>query len=233
MAGLAIALLSLGLTVVWIGAGLEAVATGARSAIVADHEWEAFVKPFKFSGLALVFLGIGVALSAIVVNLQMLAMVLPGVFAGFNDAVRGRALSPLDLPALDPRKLFPKKLFAGILAGVAIVISATVPFAWPLRVGTFATFIGAGLGADLAAQAAFSLERALEHFILPYKLAGLAVIFFSIGRYFTTIIGFVRARKAIVSEGVAALVANLGNRVEPQASEPSEESLGTALGVGA
>lgn len=220
--GLAIVLLALGLTAIWIGAGLEAVSTGAQSAVVADHQWEAFVKPFKFVGLALLFLGVGLALSLIVVHLQMVAMVLPGLFARFSDALRGRSVSPFESPAVDPMKLFPKKLFAGIIAGVVIVITAMIPLSWPLRIETFATFIGANLGTDLVARAALSLERALEHLILPYKLAGLAVIFLTIGRYFTTIVGFVRARKAIVSEGVAAIVANLKTVPSPLTGDQSE-----------
>ncbi len=208
--GLSIVVLALALTVAWIGAGLDVVATGSRASIVADHEWEAFVKPFKFAGLAVVFLGIGVALSLIVVNLQMLSMVLPGVFARFNDAVRGGTPKPLDPVPPNPMTLFPKRLFAGILVGFAVVVTATIPLAWPLRIGTFDVFVGANLTTDAVAQAANSLERALEHLILPYKLAGLAVIFASIVRYFTTIIGFVRARKAIVTEGVAAIAAAIG-----------------------
>ncbi len=209
--GLSIVLLSLLFTAVWIGAGLQAVETRARSEVVADHEWEAFVKPFKFAGLAVVFLGVGIALSLIVVNLQMISMALPGLFARFNELVQGRAPKPLDLSPPDPMTLFPKRLFAGVLVGFAIVVTATVPLAWPFRIGTFDVFIGLNLTTDAAAQAASSLERSLEHLILPYKLAGLAVIFFSIGRYFTTIIGFVRGRKAIVTEGVGAIATVLGS----------------------
>lgn len=205
--GLAIVLLSLALAVIWIGAGLEAVATGAPSAVVADHMWEAFVKPFKFAGLAVIFLGIGLILSVIVINLQMIAMALPGLFARFADAARGRGVKPLDMPEMDPMKLFPKKLFLGILAGFVIIVTATFPLGWPLRTGTFPAFLGANLATDAAAVGAFALERFLELLILPYKLAGLAIIFYSIGRYFTTIIGFVRARKAIVTEGVTSITA--------------------------
>ncbi len=42
-------------------------------------------------------------------------------------------------------------------------------------------------------------------------IAGFAVIFASIVRYFTTIVGFVRGRKAIVTEGVSAIVTVLGS----------------------
>ncbi len=222
--GLGIVLLSLGFTVVWIGAGLQAVQTGAPSAVLADHVWEAFVKPFKFAGLAFIFLGIGVALSLIVVNLQMISMVLPGVFARFGDAARGRSPKPLDQPAVRPMDLFPKRLFMGILAGFAVVVTATVPLAWPWRIGTFPVFLGANLGSDVAAQAAFSLERVLEHLILPYKLTGLAIIFYSIGRYFTTIIGFVRARKAIVTEGVESVAAYVNASPASPSGTASESS---------
>jgi len=217
--GLAIVLGSLALTVIWIGAGLQAVQTGSASSVLADHQWEAFIKPFKFSGLGLIFLGIGVALSLIVINLNMLSMALPGVFARFGEAAQGRTPKPLEVPNVNPMKLFPKKLFMGILAGFLLVITATFPLGWPLRVETFATFLGANLTTDVAAQSALSLERFLEHLILPYKLAGLAIIFYAIGRYFTTIIGFVRARKVIVTEGVAAIATF---RTEP-VSSPKED----------
>lgn len=223
--GLAVVVLALGLTVVWIGAGLEAVQTGAPSAVLADHVWEAFVKPFKFAGIALIFLGVGVALSVIVINLQMIAMVLPGVFARFSDAAQGRTPKPLDLPALDPRKLFPKKLFAGILAGFVVILTATFPLAWPLRIGTFGAFLGANLGSDVVAQGAIALELTLEHLILPYKLAGLAVIFYAIGRYFTTVIGYVRARKAVVTEGVESITAYLGGLAPSSPGSETRASL--------
>lgn len=203
--GLGITLVSLLLTSVWIGAGLEAAATGAPGAVLADHRWEAFVKPVKFAGLGLVFLGIGMALNVIVVNLQLLAMVLPGVFARFADAVRGRTPKPLEMPGVDSMSLVPKKLFLGILVGFAVVVTAIIPLAWPLRIGTFDAFLGMDLGSNVAAQAAFSLERFLEHLILPYKLAGVAIILYSIGLYFATIIGFVKARKTIVAEGVSSV----------------------------
>ncbi len=223
--GLAIVLGSLALTVAWIGAGLAAVQTGSASAVLADHQWEAFVKPFKFSGLGLIFFGIGLALSVIVINLTILSMLLPGVFARFAEANQGRAPKSLEMPSMNPMKLFPKKLFMGILVGCLVVVTATFPFGWPLRVETFAAFLGASLTANLAAQSALSLERFLEHFILPYKLAGLAIIFYAIGRYFTTIIGFVRARKAIITEGVAAIAAF---HTEPASSSPEGPSSGSA-----
>jgi hypothetical protein len=225
-AGLGVALLALGLTGVWIDAGLQAVHTGDPSAIAADHVWGALIKPFKFVSPALIFLAIGLALSVIVINLQMISMVLPGVFASFGQVAQGRKPKPLDLPPIDPMKLFPKRLFVGILVGVAVVVTATLPLAWPLRVETFGVFLGADLVANSAAQGALSLERTLEHLILPYKLAGLGVIFYAIGRYFTTIIGFVRARKAIVTEGVASI----GVLVKPPIpemtadGEPDDES---------
>ncbi len=207
--GLGIVVLALGLTAVWIQAGVSAVATSDRAVAVADHVWEAFIKPFKFAGLAVVMLGIGVALGVIVVNLQLVAMMLPGVFAALNQIAQGKRPEPLEMKPLPFMSLFPKRLFLGIVVGVIVVVTATFPLSFPLRIGTFDTFLGANLTADLAAQAAFSLERTLEHLILPYKLLGLAVIFFAIGRFFTTIVGFVRARKAIVIEGVESVVANL------------------------
>ncbi len=232
--GLAIVFLALGLTVVWIGAGLQAVQTGSLSAIVADHEWEAFIKPFKFAGVALVFVGIGLALSVIVITLQMISMALPGVFARFNEAAQGRKPKPLEMAPVDPMKLFPKKLFMGILAGFAVMVTATFPLAWPLRVDTFGVFLGANLVTNGAAQAAFSLERTLEHLILPYKLTGLAIIFFAIGRYFTTIIGFVRARKAIVTEGVSSIAAYTESRVLTALGGPQDApGTGTSIGGGA
>lgn len=208
--GLGVTVVSLVLTGVWIGAGLEAVATETPGAILADHQWEAFVKPFKFAGMGLVFLDIGLALNVIVVNLQLLAWVLPGVFARFADVARGRTPKPLEMSSVNPMSLVPKKLFLGILAGWLVVVTATIPLAWPLRIGTFDVFLGANLASNVAAQTAFSLEQFLEHLILPYKLAGVAIILFSIGRYFTTIVGSVKARKTIVAEGVSSVAEYVG-----------------------
>jgi len=46
----------------------------------------------------------------------------------------------------------------------------------------------------------------LEHFIGPWVAVGNGLIFYYIGRFFSTIVGFVQARRQIISEGVESAV---------------------------
>ena len=46
----------------------------------------------------------------------------------------------------------------------------------------------------------------LEHFIGPWVAVGVGTIFFFIGKFFSTIVGFVKARHQLISEGVESAV---------------------------
>jgi len=145
-----------------------------------------------------------------VINLRLTALLLPASFSRLFAAARGEKGEPLAAgEAPDPLSLAPWRLFLPLLAGALIVASATVPLAvW--RVSATLTYLVEQF-ADRAGSAAFQsallTERVLEHSILPWKLFGMGLMFFAIGRFFSTIIGFVRARRQIIDEGVTALVA--------------------------
>jgi hypothetical protein len=88
--------------------------------------------------------------------------------------------------------LAPKKLFIGILIGAIIVILGTVLFAnWRIIVFN---------PGNLLPQAI------VEHIIGPWNTLGVGIIFLMIGLFFDTIVGFVKARKTIISEGVETSV---------------------------
>ena len=53
----------------------------------------------------------------------------------------------------------------------------------------------------------------------PWILFGMAVIFFAIGRFFTTIVGFVEARRMIIAEGTEAIAAAMREEKRPVITE--------------
>lgn len=86
----------------------------------------------------------------------------------------------------------PFKLFIGILVGVEIALLGTFPLIL-FRIGTHLT------GMTTAANM-------YKAFIGPWVSVGIGLIFFMIGMFFSTIVGFVKGRRAIISEGVQTCV---------------------------
>lgn len=171
---------------------------------------EELIKPGKFIGLAALLVGVGLSLVTIVINLRLTALLLPAAFGRLFAAARGERAEPLaDGETPGPLSLAPWRLFAPLLAGAVIVASAMVPLALLRVSGTLRYLVEefAGRVGSAAFQSTLLTERLLEHSILPWKLFGMGLIFFAIGRFFSTIIGFVRARRQIIGEGVSGLVA--------------------------
>lgn len=168
------------------------------------------VRPGKAIGMALLFIGIGLTLLTIVINLRLTAQMLPGSFARIANAIKGQVASKEEKAedsTLDPMSLAPRKLFLGIIIGVVIVVIGTFPLAL-LRMANTETFL-VELLAERTDSAAFQVSKQtqlmLEHFIGPWVTVGVGLIFFSIGQFFSAIVGFVKARRQIISEGVESV----------------------------
>ncbi|MHA1953908.1 MAG: hypothetical protein ACW96U_08180 [Candidatus Heimdallarchaeaceae archaeon] len=151
------------------------------------------IKPGRAISLALLFIGIGLALLTIVVNLKLTAFMLPGSFTNIVNVIKGdkKREEPPIAPE-KPIKLSPLKLFFGLIFGVFLVILGTLPLA-VLRI-------------SYKLQGMENQQWITEHLIGPVVTTGIATIFLMIGLFFSTIVGFVKARKSIISEGVESCV---------------------------
>ncbi|MFQ5815079.1 MAG: hypothetical protein ACE5G7_01115 [Candidatus Hydrothermarchaeaceae archaeon] len=170
---------------------------------------EEIIKPLKFIGLSTIMLGIGFSLVTIVINLKLTGIQLPGIFSRVLEACKGKEPEEFKAEEIpEPLSLAPWKLLAPLIIGVLMVYSATFPLSY-WRVQSTQAFLAEELvgntGSERWQQAVLS-ERLLEHAILPWKIFGIGLIFFAIGKFFATIVGFVTARKMVVTDGVRACV---------------------------
>ena len=168
------------------------------------------VRPGKAIGLALIFTGIGLSLLTIAINLRLTAMMLPGAFTKIVNAIRG--VPSEEEQAVEKKEgllaLAPRGLFVGMLIGAAIIVTGTFPLAL-LRIANTEVFLMemlAGRTESTAFQVGKQTQLMLEHFIGPWVAVGNGLIFYYIGRFFSTIVGFVQARRQIISEGVESAV---------------------------
>lgn len=169
------------------------------------------VRPGKAIGLALLFTGIGLTLLTIVINLRLTALMLPGSFTKIVNAIKGEATSKdaqAEESTVNPMSLAPRRLFLGILVGVMIVVIGTFPLAL-IRINYTEIFLTeklAGITNSNAFQTGLQTQLMLEHFIGPWVAVGTGLIFFFIGRFFSAIVGFVKGRRQLISEGVESAV---------------------------
>ena len=178
------------------------------------------VRPGKAIGLALLFTGIGLALMTIVINLRLTGFMLPGAFAKIVNAIKGEKLEAViqQGESMTPIDLAPRKLFLEIVIGVIIVVIGTFPLALTRMANAqtylterYAVEIIGGTSFDVSllsagVQQALQTQLMLEHFIGPWVAVGVGTIFFFIGKFFGTIVGFVKGRRQLISEGVESAV---------------------------
>lgn len=163
----------------------------------------------RFLGMALVMLGIGLTLGVIVSNLRGMGMIMPGTMNKILQA-KGKVTAPapatLDAGDVEARAAsamsrFQRKLFVPLLLGALILISTTFPLVIPLHL----TLALGKRDADLAGDPTTAESLAADMKILaalrePWTFIGMGLVFFAIGRYFGTIIGFVQARRIVISD---------------------------------
>ncbi len=180
-----------------------------QQSTISQATYGELVRPGKVIGLGLIFTGIGLSLLTIVINLKLTAMTLPGAFARIVKGIKGEAVEePVGKSPINPMSLVTRGLFYGIILGFAIIVIGTFPLAL-LRIEStqvFLTELLAGRTDSIAFQVSKQTQLMLEHFIGPFVGLGNAIIFFFIGRFFGVIVGFVQARRQIISEGVESAV---------------------------
>ncbi len=167
------------------------------------------VKTVKLTAFAFLLTGVGLSLINILVNLQLTARTLPNFFAKLLPfAQNGRRDSEtVVLPR--PMSLAPWKLFYIILAGAIITILATFPLIL-IEVQSFLSWKTLALAGDTTSAAyssALLTDRLIDAAQLPLKLFGMGLMLFGIGRTFGVILGFVKARRQLIGEGVDSLLA--------------------------
>ena len=165
----------------------------------------------RFIGLAFLMGAIGLALVTIVVNLRATALLLPAGFTKLIGLAKGEKLDEELLTVDQPMALAPRNLFWPLLAGALVVVSGTLPFAilqgWSIHRMLGEQFVGAGtLGATSGLfESTFLASNLFGASVVPWMLFGMGIILFSVGRFFTTIVGFVEARRVVIVEGTEAI----------------------------
>ena len=193
-----------------------------QSALRLDRVLGPIITATRFIGIASLFLAIGMALVAIVVNLQATALLLPAGFSKLIGVARGETPEEEDLTVYEPMALAPWNLFWPLVVGAGVVISGTLPVAvlhgWSIHRMLGEQFAGAGtLGATSGLfESTFLATNLFGASLGPWMLFGMGIILFSVGRFFTTIIGFVEARRMVIVEGAEAIAESVtSGRQEP------------------
>ena len=193
----------------------DTVSSMFQSALRFDRVLGPIISATRFIGIASLFVAIGLALVTIVINLRATALLLPPTFTKLIGVAKGGTASNDDdeeVPIIDnPMGLAPWELFRPLLAGVVIVISGTLPVAilhrWSIHRMLGEQFVGAGaLGAtsDLY-ESTFLATNLFGASLAPWMLFGMGIILFSVGRFFSIIVGFVEARRMVMVEGAEAI----------------------------
>ena len=165
----------------------------------------------RFIGITSIMLAIGLALVTIVVNLRATALLLPAGFSTLISTAQGQRPEEEDLTVYEPMALAPWNLFIPLAVGAVVAISATLPVIILLaifinrRLGeVFAGLAGPNVVSDKF-ETAFWATNLFGASWQPWMLAGMGLILFAIGRFFSTIVGFVLARRVIITEETDAI----------------------------
>lgn len=170
----------------------------------------------RFIGIGALMLAIGMALVTIVVHLRATALLLPSGFSKLILVARGERPEEEDLTLSEPMYLAPWNLLMPHLAGLAIIISATLPivvlYAVSIHRNLVEQFAGRGDPGAMSGlfKSSFLSVQLFNASWQPWMLFGMALILFAIGRFFDTIVGFVEARRMVIEEGTAAIAESLG-----------------------
>jgi len=195
-----------------------------QSALRFDQVIAPVIGATRFIGITSIMLAIGLALVAIVVNLRATALLLPAGFSTLITTAQGQRPEEEDLTVYEPMSLAPWNLFIPLAVGAVVAISATLPVIIFLaifihrRLGeVFAGLAGPDVVSDRF-ETAFWATNLLGASWQPWMLAGMGLILFAIGRFFSTIVGFVVARRVIITEGTDAI----STAVAPNSAEQED-----------
>ena len=177
---------------------------------------DAMLKPIiaatRFLGVGALMLAIGLALVTIVIQLRATAMMLPGGFAKLLGRLQGEDPDDDDdIEILEPMQLAPWELMRPHLLGMVFIVTATLPIIVleAISINNLFTeqFAGRGPGEMMSGLYESSLLsfRLYDASFGPWMMFGMGLVLFAIGRFFSTIVGFVQARMMIIGEGTQAI----------------------------
>ena len=185
-----------------------------QSALRFDRVLGPLISATRFIGLAALMVAIGLALVTIVINLRATAMTLPAGFAKLINLARGETTDEAhedEVTVFQPMALAPWNLFLPLLAGALVVVSGALPVAvlygWSIHRMLGEQFAGAAaIGATSGLfESTFLANNLFGASMVPWMLFGMGIILFSVGRFFSTIVGFVEARRMVIVEGTEAI----------------------------
>ena len=165
----------------------------------------------RFIGVGTVMLAIGMALVTIVVHLRATALLLPVGFSQLIPIARGERPEGEDLTLSEPMYLAPWNLLRPHQVGLAILVSATLPviivYAVSIHRNFVEQFAGRGEAGAMSGlfKSSFLSVQLINASWQPWMLFGMALILYAIGGFFTTIVGFVEARRMVIAEGTQAI----------------------------
>ncbi len=173
-----------------------------------DGTLSILIRNLKLSSFGFLIIGVGLNLVTIMVNLQLTARTLPNFFSKLlqYSQTGERNAENIDLPK--PMSLAPWKLFYVILAGGIITILVTFPLSL-IEIQSFLTWKTLQLAGNTSSAtytSALLTDGLLERSLLPIKLFGMGLMLLGVARTFGVIIGFVKARRQILSEGIDGLL---------------------------
>ncbi len=194
--------------------------TAFQEAVINGGFYAILVTTLKFVSFGLLLTGVGFSLVTIIINLRLTASTFLNVFPRLMSFVAsgGKRNQRTDEVKLSPSmSLAPWRLFSVIAVGAVISISSFLVFGSfeALTFIKYQTLAFAGQTASPEYTSAFLSYRLLEHAQLPWKLLGMGVMLFGIGRTFGVIVGFVKARTVAIKE----LVESIGTLATQKPSE--------------
>ena len=202
---------------------LQLASEPSQSSLRFDRVIAPVIGATRFIGITSIMLAIGLALVTAVVNLRATALLLPAGFSKLISTAQGQRPEEEDLTLYEPMSLAPWNLFMPLAVGAVVAISATLPVIILLaifihrRLGeVFAGLAGPDIVSDKF-ETAFWATNLLGASWQPWMLAGMGLILFAIGRFFTTVVGFVVARRLIITEATDAISTAIATgRTEPE-----------------
>ena len=190
-------------------------ASGAfQSALRLDRLLGPVIGAVRFIGIASLFMAIGLALVAIVINLRATALALQTAYAKLIGIATGASSDDDDDEGpgrFDLMELAPWDLFRPLALGVVIVVTGTLPLvifhAWNINRMLGERFAGSGVAGATSGlyESSFLATNLFGASVGPWMLFGMGIILFSVGRFFSTIVGFVEARRMVMIEGNKAI----------------------------
>ncbi|MEE9285531.1 MAG: hypothetical protein V3V35_07375 [Dehalococcoidia bacterium] len=206
----------------------ETDSSAFQNAFRMDRMLRPVIGATRFLGIGTLMLAIGLALVTIVINLRATALLLPTGFSKLVPAAKGEEVEEEDLTVDEPMALAPWELLWPHLAGLAIVITATLPvvvlFAISIHRMLEERFAGLAEPGAMSGlfKSSFLSVQLFGASMQPWMLFGMGLILFAIGRFFATIVTFVELRRMVIIEGVSTIAEAISSKTAP-ATESSPD----------